>query len=117
MRNKQSIFILNFAKLIVWAYQQGYELTAGELFRTEEQHQFNLKAGKSKAKRSKHQDRLAGDLNLFINGVYRTDTASYKPLGDYWVSLHKDNVWGGDFNKDGNKTTNDAWDGNHFQMN
>jgi hypothetical protein len=108
MRNKQSIFLKNFAKLILWAFDNGFEVTAGELHRTDEQHALNVAKGISKAKRSKHQDRLAGDLNLFINGIYKTDQPSYKPLGEYWVSLHPQNRWGGDFNKDGNKTTNDG---------
>lgn len=116
MRKKQVLFLQNFAKLIIWANSQpGYEVTAGELYRTEEQHAYNLKHGKTLAKRSKHQDRMAGDLNLFINGVYQTDTKAYKPLGDYWNSLHKDNVWGGDFNDNG--IYDDRFlDGNHFEI-
>jgi len=108
MREKQSVFLKNFAKLILWAFEQGYEVTAGELLRTDEQHALNLANGKSKAVRSKHQDKLAGDLNLFIKGVYQTDTAAFKPLGIYWKGLHIDNVWGGDFKG--------FPDGNHFEM-
>ena len=37
MRKKQSIFILNVAKLIAWAFENGYELTVGEAYRTDEQ--------------------------------------------------------------------------------
>jgi hypothetical protein len=117
LRQRQSTFIKNFAMLIIWAFDNGFEVTAGELHRTDEQHQLNRQTGKTRANRSLHQDRLAGDLNLFIDGKYITDTSKYKPLGEYWVSLHRDNVWGGDFNRDGDKTTTDAWDGNHFQMN
>lgn len=106
LREKQSTFIKNVAKLIIWAFEQGYELTAGELFRTEEQQQLYLKSGKSKAQRSRHQDRLAIDLNLFIDGVYKTDKESYKPLAEYWKSLNQDNVAGYDF----------GWDANHFEM-
>ncbi len=116
LRNKQSTFLRNFATLILWAFNNGYEVTAGELHRTEEQHRYNQQHGKTKATHSLHQDRLAGDLMLFKNGVYLTDSPSYKPLGDYWVSLDPQNRWGGDFNKDGNKTTSDGWDGNHFEM-
>jgi len=117
VRNKQSIFLKNVAKLILWAFDNGYELTGGELYRTAEQHAINVSKGLSKATRSKHMDRLAIDLNLFINGEFKTDTQSHKPLGAYWCSLHPLNRWGGDFNNDGNLTTNDAWDGNHYQMN
>ena len=106
MRKKQSIFILNVAKLIAWAFEQGYELTVGEAYRTEEQQAIYLQNGKSKAQRSRHQDKLAIDLNLFIDGVYRTDKEAYKPLADYWKSLNVDNVAGYDW----------GWDANHFEM-
>ena len=35
-----------------------------------------------------------------------TNTASYKPLAEYWKSLHEDNVSGYDW----------GLDGNHFEM-
>jgi hypothetical protein len=103
---KQTIFLINFAKLILWAQQNGFEGTAGELHRTDEQHAWNLKKGLSKATRSKHQDRLAGDLNLFVKGVYQTTRTPYKPLADYWKTLHTDNRAGYDW----------GWDANHFEM-
>jgi hypothetical protein len=106
MRNKQSIFLLNFAKLILWIYERGWEATAGELLRTDEQQELYLKSGKSKAVRSRHQDKLAGDINLFIDGVYQSGKEAYKPLADYWKSLHPDNVAGYDW----------GWDSNHFQF-
>lgn len=122
MREKQSIFILNFAKLIIWAFENGFEVTAGELFRTQDQQMLYfegytlIKAGsnvrlakvspKSKTMFSKHREKLAGDLNLFINGEYQVNTSAYTPLGEYWKSLHPENVWGGDW----------GWDANHFQM-
>jgi hypothetical protein len=106
LRERQSKFLKNFAKLILWAFENGYEVTAGELFRTDEQHAINVKKGLSKAARSKHQDRLAGDLNLFINGKYQTTREPYKPLADYWKSLDPNNVAGYDW----------GWDANHFEM-
>jgi hypothetical protein len=123
MRTKQSIFLYNLAKLIIYAYDVlKLELTGGELYRTAEQQALYIKQGKSKKSRSLHQDRLAVDLNLFRDtnndGIkdYITDTAAYKQLGDYWVSLHPDNRWGGDFNKNG-KVDDKFLDGNHFEMN
>lgn len=106
MRKKQSIFLRNVAKLITWAFENGYELTGGELTRTDEQQAIYRRKGLSKAVRSRHQDRLAIDLNLFINGVYQTTREPYKPLADYWKSLHPDNVAGYDW----------GWDANHFEM-
>jgi hypothetical protein len=124
MRTKQSIFLYNLAKLIIYAYDVlKLELTGGELYRTAEQQALYIKQGKSKKTRSLHQDRLAVDLNLFRDtnndGIkdYITDTAAYKQLGDYWVSLHPDNRWGGDWDKDGQFKDEKFLDGNHFEMN
>ncbi len=117
LRQKQSLFLVNFAKLILWATEQGYAVTAGELLRTEEQHKWNQQHGRTKAVRSLHQDKLAGDLSLFINGKYTEDVAKYAPLGKHWCSLHPKNRWGGDFRKDGDVTTNDSWDPFHFELN
>ena len=106
LREKQSLFLFNVSRLIAWSQGQGFDLTGGELWRTDEQQAIYLRNGKSKAPRSKHQDRLAIDLNLFIGGVYKTDSESYKPLAEFWESLHPDNRagyrWG--------------WDANHFQF-
>lgn len=116
LRQKQSVFLHNFAKLIIWCFANGYEVTAGELHRTEEQHAYNQQHGKTKAVRSLHQDRLAGDLMLFKNGVYQTDTAAYAPLGKFWCSLNPANRWGGDWDKDGDHWDEKFSDGNHFEM-
>ena len=106
MREKQSIFAKNIAQLIIWSFEQGYEITVGEFLRTPEQQQLYIKSGKSKTANSKHLNRLAADLNLFIGGVYQTGKDAYKPLADYWKSLHPDNVAGYDW----------GWDANHFEM-
>ncbi len=106
LRAKQSIFLKNVAKLILWAFENGFELTAGEMHRTQEQQDFYFKDGKSKVRKSPHQQRLAVDLNLFIDGKYITSNKGFKPLADYWKSLHPDNVAGYDW----------GWDANHFEM-
>ena len=82
---KQSLFLFNVARLIMWINEQpGMTATCGEFFRPQEMQDIYLKTGKSKAKHSRHQDRLAADLNLFINGVYVTDKESYKPVAEHW---------------------------------
>lgn len=75
------------AKLIEFAYAQGFELTFSEAWRTPEQAQWNADHGKGIAN-SLHCERLAIDLNLFKDGVYQTDSEPYKPLADYWLTLH-----------------------------
>ena len=115
--DKQREFPLMLAALITWAYEhQGYELTLGEAYRTPEQAALNAKSGKG-ISNSLHTKRLAIDLNLFINGVYQTDSEAYRPLGDKWKSLNKLARWGGDFTKTlPGQGTVSAPDGNHFSI-
>lgn len=105
LANLQSEFLCDVAKLILWAKEQGFQLTGGELFRTPEQQEIYIKTGKSKTSNSKHLKRLAIDLNLFIDGQYMTDKESYKPLAEYWKSLNPKNKAGYDW----------GWDANHFE--
>ncbi len=105
LSEKQRKFTWLVSRLIEWAYDMGYEITLGEALRTPEQQALYVKAGKSKTMNSKHLEKLAIDLNLFVDGEYRTDKPSYEPLGEYWKKLDSECVWGGDW----------GWDANHFQ--
>lgn len=92
---KQRKFVADVGSLIVYAYSQGYELSFGDAYRDGRcwyGHTHSL-----------HKLRLAVDLNLFKNGVYLTDTADHKVLGEFWESLG--NQWGGRFG-----------DGNHYSV-
>lgn len=93
---KQRLFTQLVGQLILWTYEQGYELSLGEAWRTPEQAALNAKRGIGIVN-SLHCDRLAIDLNLFINGFYVTDANAYKPLGAYWKTLHPLCRWGGDW--------------------
>ena len=95
MRKQQSKFVLLIAHLIIYAYEQGYELTFGDAWDNDNDHMKN----------SLHYDRLAIDLNLFKYGKYLTETDDHLFLGKYWESLDPDCRWGGHFN-----------DGNHYTM-
>lgn len=127
----QIIFTRNIGCLISYAYEIGIDMTFGEAHRTRSQiflnyfgydvinngSKLSLKKRKrtSRTLQSKHEDRLAVDFNFFIDGKLTYDFHKIKELGDYWVSLHPNNVWGGDFNKNGVK---DGFvDVPHFQMN
>lgn len=91
------------AKLIQWAYSNGYELTFGDAYRDP---RLFGEVGKSMgygAASSCHKLRLAVDLNLFKDGVFQTTTDAHRPLGEYWESLG--GTWGGRFN-----------DGNHYSL-
>lgn len=101
---RQRDFPLMLAALITWAYDRGFEITLGEAYRTPEQAALNAAKGSGIAN-SLHTQRLAIDLNLFIDGVYQTSTEAYRPLGEKWESMG--GAWGGRFSKP---------DGNHFSL-
>lgn len=137
LAQKQWRFLRYVGHLIRWAEAEGYALTGSELFRSPEQAAIHATPGtsldmaadriadicpaiarefKAIAKRrvgtagremSIHRDRLAVDLNLFIDGRYQQDSAAYESLGRYWEGLHADCVWGGRFSRA---------DGNHFSL-
>lgn len=94
----QTEFTAAVGKLLVWAAEQGHQLTFGEAYRTPEQAALNAKSGIGIAN-SNHTRRLAVDLMLFENGVYQTGVEPYRVLGDYWKTLHPLARWGGSFHK------------------
>lgn len=103
---KQRLFVRLVGELIAWCYANGFELTFGDTYRTPEQAALNAKTGAG-ISNSLHTKRLAIDLNLFIGGVYQTDSAAYKPIGEKWESMHELCRWGGRFSKP---------DGNHLSL-
>ena len=116
LSQQQFKFTMMVAKLILYAYGVGYTLSLGEAWRPQEMQDLYLKTGKTKVKYSKHQDRLAIDLNLFMGGKLLTDKESYRVLGEYWEHLSDENVWGGRFGvrkEDYDKKV--GWDPGHFQ--
>ena len=101
----QREFTRDIAELILYAYSIGYELTVGDFYRDPRSHgEMGVKKAYGRSE-SAHKQRLAADLNLFIDSAYLTDTEAHRPLGDYWKGLHPDNRWGGDFSSP---------DGNHY---
>jgi len=104
---KQRVFTLATAHLIIKAYELGYEGTHGDTYRDPRvfgAHGVKLGYGRG---RSLHKLRLAYDLNLFRDGVYLTSTEDHKPLGEWWEAEYAqyDASWGGHFN-----------DGNHYSF-
>ena len=101
----QLTFAKNMAAFIGWIFQQpGYGVTFGEAWRTPEQAALDADKGIG-IKNSLHTQRLAVDLNLFIDGELQTTTSAYEDLGIKWESMG--GCWGGRFAKP---------DGNHFSM-
>ncbi len=106
---KQRIFARLIGRLIEHAYSNGYELTFGDAYRSPEAAAANAAAGTG-IRNSLHTQRLAVDLNLFIDGIYQTDSAAHQPLGEFWESLSGDGYtccWGGRFRRP---------DGNHYSI-
>lgn len=94
----------------VWAYANGYEIAFDEVKRTKTQAQANAASGAG-ISNTLHLDGLAVDFLLYIGGVYQTDSAAHKPLGEKWKSMHPLNRWGGDFRDSQGKPKPD---GNHY---
>jgi hypothetical protein len=83
------------ADLIIYAYDNGYELTFGDAYRSPQ-----VTYGH---KNSLHRQRLAIDFNLFKDGKYLSKTSDHEPIGLYWESIG--GTWGGRFR-----------DGNHYSL-
>lgn len=100
---KQRAFTRMVAKLVLWAYDHGYELTYGDAYRDPRVFgEVGTREGYGRAN-SNHKVRLAVDFNLFKDGKYLVKTEDHEPLGEYWESLG--GSWGGRFN-----------DGNHYSL-
>ena len=105
LRQKQSKFAYMVAKLILKAYELGYEVTLGDAYRDPRLHgSVGIKAGYGHSK-SAHKVRLAIDLNLFKNGTFLPTTEDHRELGEWWEKQDPMCRWGGRFN-----------DGNHYSF-
>jgi len=105
LRQKQSIFAYQVAKLIQEADAQGFEITLGHAFRSSKE------AKRLGFKKSLHTLKLAIDLNLFRDGRYLRSTESHRSLGEWWEKQSTDLYiccWGGRF-KDGNHYSISHW--------
>jgi len=107
LSDTQKEFCYDISKLIqyIWCYECGkYTCTFGDAYRDPRVHGvYGEKESYSSAK-SSHKQRLAVDLNLFMDGVYQSDGEAHRPFAEYWESLHPDNINGIRFN-----------DANHYE--
>lgn len=112
LSERQVYFRNMFSVFLVWAISKGYNFSIGEVFRPgklryccphcRKDFEFNLqdvyvRMKRSKAKHSKHQDKLAFDIFLYKDGKFVTAKGAYHPLARFWVKLDKRNRWGGNF--------------------
>jgi len=102
---KQELFALMVADLLLKANDMGYKVRLGDAYR--DPRVFGA-IGEHKGYgfyKSCHKLRLAIDLNLFKDGKYLTETEDHRPLGEWWEQQHELCRWGGRFN-----------DGNHYSF-
>lgn len=115
LSEKQRRFSKKVALLLVWVgTHPGWSVTLGEVWRPLRLQRIYFREGKTKTLSSKHVQKLAVDLNFFINGNYITDKKKYRPLGEFWEYLG--GRWGGRFGvkkKDYDKKV--GWDPFHFE--
>ena len=103
---KQELFARCFVKLLAFAFKKGYDVRLGELWRSKAAAEDNAARGIG-ILNSAHRKKLAGDINLFKDGVYLTKTSDHAILGKYWKTLDPLCRWGGDFARR---------DGNHYSI-
>jgi len=118
LSEKQFIFVGMVAEFLtaICACREitGITVTLGEVHRTEYQQRHYVKIGKSKTYMSKHRQRLAIDLNMFIHGKYIRDGNKYRVLGELWEEIG--GVWGGRFGvRREDYSVKVGWDSNHFE--
>lgn len=99
LRAQQHLFVSDVIALINFAWQSGFDITFGEVYRTIEQQRLYVQQGRSQTMNSQHLNRLAIDLNFFdrATGELICDKKRLQPLGDYWESLSGFNQWGGNW--------------------
>lgn len=103
LREKQSDFVQMVARLIDYAYDNGFELTFGDAYRDPRVHGHVGTSRGYGRKNSLHKERLAVDFNLFKDGIYLTNAQDYNKLGEFWEAIG--GSWGGRFS-----------DANHFSL-
>lgn len=103
LRDKQVKFAQMLSMLISQAFDMGYEVVVGDVFRDARVHGVMGEKKGYGHPSSCHKICLAADINLFKNGKYLTETEDHKPLGEWWESIG--GTWGGRFN-----------DGNHYSL-
>lgn len=100
---KQRRFAAMVARLIDRAIAMGFGVTLGDAYRDPRVFgAIGTRQGYGES-RSAHKQRLAIDINLFIDDVYLTETDAYGALGQWWEE--QGGTWGGRWN-----------DGNHFSV-
>jgi peptidoglycan L-alanyl-D-glutamate endopeptidase CwlK len=95
----QQMFTRDLCMLLMYAFDQGYEVRMGEVERPLAMQEIYFKTGRSKTMDSRHLKKCAADLHFFKDGqiCYPVE------MGAFWESLNPLNNWGGNWTsfKDG----------------
>lgn len=97
LSKRQRIFSKCFQALLGFIHDKGWECTIGETQRTRYQQRKYVDEGKSWTMNSKHLQKCAVDLFLWIDGAITWKHVDYEVLGVYWKTLDPLCVWGGDW--------------------
>lgn len=97
LSDEQYGFAKDIYLLFGYLLANGCKFTGEEWTRTAEQQAIYLKTGKSKTANSKHLEKKAFDINIWIDGELTRDKAKLQHIGDYWEKLNPRNRWGGNF--------------------
>ena len=104
LSDKQHAFAKDFARLLSFLIENGVKFTLGEGHRPQILQDIYFSEGASWTKHSLHTQKLAHDINFFLDGQY---IGNMKPeeakkrlqfIGDFWTSLSPENRWGGNHN-------------------
>lgn len=98
LSEKQQLFARLVAHLISHVFARGWAVTLGD---------GHVQEKVGHMKNSLHYERLAQDLNLFVDGEYIADGGhpAWTEIGEFWERLHPLCRWGGRFR-----------DANHFSL-
>ena len=102
---KQELFAELFADHVTWLFERGYKVRLGDVF-----------ASTGHREGSNHYLKLAGDINLFLDGNYLTTTEDHRASGERWEKRHDLCRWGGNWDKDEIAGEPGEDDGNHYSL-
>lgn len=124
--SKQWKFSRILCYLLEYIFDQGYEVSFGDAWRSTDKlsvpgidvkfsyQELLFYNGKTKVKYGKHNDRLAVDLLIYKNGKELTDE-EYRFIGEKWESMG--GRWGGRFGvKKEEYNSKIGWDRGHFEL-
>ena len=109
---KQELFSRLLVQLLSYIHEQGYDVRMGEVWRSKAAAEEYARLGIGIIN-SAHRNKLAVDINLFLDGKYLTSTEDHRIFGEYWEGLHPLCRWGGRW-KVGKKKG--GRDGNHYSL-